>query len=155
MHLPLIGYWVTHPLCVLPSVPTSNPWNKTPDTMQTRHHANHALSRTWACNQTWYHLHHRVTFVNNYTIKQRGVRLHWRLLVFEKYLAHVNVTSCAITGFVCTKSCSWVYLPVEVCWYSRSDPKQANSNWAVHYTASSWSTLSSNSFESHSQRSWT
>ena len=69
-----LGYWVTHPLSVLPSVPTSHPWNKT-------HHTNHALSRTCAWNQTWYHLHFRVTFFNNYTIKQRGVYLHWRLLV--------------------------------------------------------------------------
>ena len=60
-------------------------------------------------------------------------------LSLKMYLGHVKVISCAITGFVCTKSCSWEYLPVEVCWYSRSKPKQADSNWAVHYTARSWS----------------
>ena len=51
---PTLGSWVTHPLSVLPSAPTSHPWNKT-------HHANHALSRTCAWNQTWYYLHLRVT----------------------------------------------------------------------------------------------
>ena len=36
-------------------------------------------------------------------------------LSLKMYLGHVKVTSCAITGFVCTKSCSsWEYLPVQV-----------------------------------------
>ena len=47
----------------------------------TRHYANHALSRICARNQTWYHLHLRATLFHNYTIKQCGVCLHWRLLV--------------------------------------------------------------------------
>jgi len=41
----------------------------------------HALSRTCAWNQMWYHLHLRATLLHNYTIEQRGVCLHWRLLV--------------------------------------------------------------------------
>jgi len=47
----------------------------------TRHYAKHALSRTCACNQTWYRLHLRVTLFHNYTIEQCRVCLHWRLLV--------------------------------------------------------------------------
>ena len=76
---------------------------------------------------------------------QSDVKLHLEVgLSLKMYLGCIIVTSCAITGFVCTKSwSSWVYLPVQVCWYSRSDPKQADSNWTVHYTAGSWSTLSS------------
>ena len=47
----------------------------------TRHRANHALSRTCAWNQTWYHLHLRATLFHNSTIEQCEVCLHWRLLV--------------------------------------------------------------------------
>ena len=38
---------------------------------------------------------------------QSDVKLHLEVgLSLKMYLAHVNVTSCAITGFVCTNSCS-------------------------------------------------
>ena len=35
-------------------------------------------------------------------------------LSLKIYLGHIKVTSCAMTGFVCIKSCSWVYQPVQV-----------------------------------------
>ena len=67
-------------------------------------------------------------------------------LSLKMYLGHVKVTSSAITGFVCTKSCSsWVYLPVEVCWHSRTwviQNKQTATELFTSYTARSWSTFS-------------
>ena len=30
------------------------------------------------------------------------------------YFGQVKVASCAMTGFDCTKSCSWLYQPVQV-----------------------------------------
>ena len=36
------------------------------------------------------------------------------LMSLKIYLGHIKVTSCAMTGFVCIKSCSWVYQPVQV-----------------------------------------
>ena len=40
----------------------------------TRHHANHALSRICAWNQMWYHLHLRATLFHSYTIKQSSLK---------------------------------------------------------------------------------
>ena len=63
----------------------------------TIHHANHAL-RTCA----WNHLHLRATLFHNYTIKQRGVCLHWRLLV----------------GIVCSNKVllAWVHEKCQTVW---------------------------------------
>ena len=70
----------------------------------TRHHANHALSRICAWNQMWYHLHLRATLFHNYTIKRHGVCLHWRLLVTELWqvdLLSLPMISCLIHVFIC------------------------------------------------------
>ena len=70
----------------------------------TRHHANHALSRICAWNQMWYHLHLRATLFHNYTMKQHGVCLHWRLLVTELWrvdLLSLPMISCLIHVFIC------------------------------------------------------
>ena len=46
---------------------------------------------------------------------QSDVELHFEVgLSLKMYLGHGIVTSCAITGFVCIKSCSKVYLPMHV-----------------------------------------
>ena len=51
---PTLASWETHPLSVLPSVPTSHPWNEhqTPCKPCTK-------QDMW--NQTWYHLHLRAS----------------------------------------------------------------------------------------------
>ena len=77
------GLWGAYPW-VLSDTPTECVTQCTivPSLKQnTRHYANHALSRICARNQTWYHLHLRATLFHNYTIEQCGVCLHWRLLV--------------------------------------------------------------------------
>ena len=80
--VPTLGSWVTHPLSVLPSVPLSHPWNKTPNTMQTMHQARHVHETK---RDTMY-LHLSATLFHNNTIEQHGVCLHWRLLVLYLYL---------------------------------------------------------------------
>ena len=73
---PTLGSWVTHPLSVLPSVPTSYPWNKhqTPCKPCTK-------QGMW--NQTWY-----IPLIprgHNYTLKQCEYLAHLimpKLIVF-------------------------------------------------------------------------
>ena len=65
--VPTLGYWVIHPLSVLPSVPTSHPWN-TMQIMQTIHVKQDTCSTITPC------------------IKHRGVCLRRRLLVFMNLL---------------------------------------------------------------------
>ena len=71
---PTLGSWVTQPLSVLPSVPTSHSWNQQqipckPCTKQD----------TW--NQKWNHLHLSASLFHSNNINQRGICLHWILLV--------------------------------------------------------------------------
>ena len=66
-------HWVCYPTCECPG--TSLKQN-------TRHHANHALSRT---KPNVIPLVPQGHFIQQFTIKQCGVCLHWRLLVTKCY----------------------------------------------------------------------
>ena len=65
---PSLGSWVTHPLSVLPGVPTSHLWNKHQKPCK-------PCTKQDMWNQTWYQLHFRATLFHNYwyTIKQSVV----------------------------------------------------------------------------------
>ena len=76
-----LGYWVTHPLSVLPSVPTS--W----DIPETKHQTPHkpCTKQDMCKNPNVIPLSPQGHFIQLFTIKQCRVCLHWRLLVTKCY----------------------------------------------------------------------
>ena len=56
----------------------------------TRHHANHVLSRICETKHDTYHLYLGATFFHNYTLKQCKVCLHWSYLIMPKLIVFIT-----------------------------------------------------------------
>jgi len=118
----LPGSWVTHSRVCYPvsqcPIPETN----------TRHHA---LSRIHETKLKWLDL--RATLFHNYTRKQRGVSLHWRLLVFASD-PHAPYPECKIAEQAIVWSCDdrKGYSPEDQHFLKHISKRNSNLPWLPH-----------------------